>query len=122
MEVYRLRVMECKECGKTHRELPEWIVPYKRMDVELLSVISEVAEERCLGETEAGTWRRVKAWVAWFLAYALNVLKSVQVTLGRGFPTIPSGDSLHRKLAYFVRLVVNSGQWAQHRSDVKRGT
>ena len=27
---YHLRVMECRCCGKTHRELPEGIIPYKR--------------------------------------------------------------------------------------------
>ena len=120
-DVYRLRVMECKSCGKTHRELPEGIVPYKRMDAERLSDITEAAEEKDLGDAETSTWKRVKEWVLWFLEYALKVLKSLQTLLGAEFPTVSSDDCLSRRLKYFVRLVVNSGNWIQHRSAVQAG-
>ena len=121
IDVYRLRVMECKTCGKTHRELPEEIVPYKRMDTELLSNISEVSKEEDLGDIEVSTWKRVREWVLWFLAYALDVLRSLQTLLGKVFQTISSGECLSRRLAYFVRLVANSGNWIQHRSEMKSG-
>lgn len=120
-EVYRLRVMKCKECGKTHRELPAGIVPYKRMDAQLLCAISEVSKEGNLEETEVSTWKRVKDWVTWFFAYAQAVLQSVEVSLGQTIPTSPCDDPLSRKLTYYVRLVVNSGQWIQHRSAMRHG-
>ena len=118
-EIYRLRVMECRACGKTHRELPEGIVPYKRMDAELLGVI---AEDPGVGELEApsiSTWDRVKTWIIWFLAYAKHVLEGQQISLGKTFATIPPGHSFGRRLAYYVRLVANSGQWIQHRSVMR---
>ena len=121
IDVYRLRVMECKSCGKTHRELPAGIVPYKRMDAQQISNISEIQEEKDLEDTEVNTWMRVKEWVMWFLAYALNVLKSLQTILGNEFPTVSSGDCPCRQLVYFVRLVANSGNWPQHRSVMQAG-
>ena len=91
------------------------------MDAQLLCAISEVSEEGELEETEVSTWKRVKDWIAWFFAYAQAVLQSVEVSLGQKIPTTPSVDSLSRKLAYYVRLVVNSGQWVQHRSAMTHG-
>lgn len=116
LEIYRLRVMECSTCGKTHRELPEGIVPYKRMDAELLGII---AEDPGTGELDApniSTWNRVKAWIIWFLSYAKHILEGQRISLGKTFATIHSGDPLSRQLVYYVRLVANSGQWIQHRS------
>ena len=119
-ETYRLRVMECKKCGKTHRELPGWIVPYKRLDVEMLG---SIAEDTGKGETEypdISTWERIKEWVNWFLSYALQILDGLRVSLGKTLSTIPVGASLSRQLAYYVRLVANSGNWIQHRSVMHR--
>ena len=114
--------MECKKCGKTHRELPEGIVPYKRMDAERLSSITEATKEEDLGDVEASTGKRVREWVLWFLKYALDVLRSLQMLLGEEFPAIPTGECFSRRLAYFVRLVTNSGNWIQHRSAMKSGS
>ena len=64
--MYRLRVMECKSCGKTHRELPEGIALCKRMDAEQLINFSKVEEEDGLEgtedmeNTEGSTWKRVR--------------------------------------------------------------
>lgn len=114
-KTYRLRVMKCTACGKTHRELPQGVVPYKRMDAEYLCDIAEAPRSEQVNVAEASTWSRVHAWMKWFLEYVANILKSMQ----EQFPalvTIPSGESAGRRLAYFVRLVVNSGNWLQHRS------
>ncbi len=111
----RLRVMECGNCGKTHRELPSFIVPYKRMDADILSEVAEANREEHLEKAESSAWRRVKAWIIWFLQYAGNVLEGLRIAMP-DFPTIPDGEALNRRLAYAVRLVANSGNWVQHRS------
>lgn len=111
----RLRVMECRVCGKTHRELPEGIVPYKRLSLDSLCEIAEAPEDRYCCETS--TWLRVKAWVKWFLWYAENILQGLHVS-GPAFAAIRPGGTLRRQLTHFVRLVVNSGNWLQHRSAV----
>ena len=107
--------MECSDCGKTHRELPEEFVPYKRMDAELLCVIAEATRSEQVNVAEASTWSRVHAWMKWFLAYVENILKAMAERYTT-FATIPSGATASRWLMYFVRLVVNSGNWIQHRS------
>ena len=111
----RLRVMECGNCGKTHRELPSFIVPYKRMDAEILSEVAEISEEEHLEKAESSTWRRVRAWITWFLQYASRVLEGLRIAMS-DFPTIPDGEPLNRRLAYAVRLMANSGNRVQHRS------
>lgn len=114
-QTFQLRVMECSACGKTHRELPEEFVPYKRMDAELLCVIAEAPRSEQINVAEASTWSRVHVWVKWFLAYAGNILKAMLERYA-SFATIPSGETASRRLVYSVRLVVNSGNWIQHRS------
>ena len=115
VEILRLRVMYCHSCGKTHRELPEIIVPYKRNSVNLLCEIAEAPEDSYPCETS--TWLRTKAWIAWFLWYARNVWRGMCVS-NPSLVTIEVGGSLRRQLMHFVRLVVNSGNWVQHRSAV----
>ena len=116
-QVYRLRVMECRECGRTHRELPDFAVPYKRMDVEMLSEVAEDEGHGRMAKSESSTRHRVRTWVLWFLRYARNVQSGLCISMP-DLPTIPDGGPLRRRLAYFVRLVVNSGNWVQHRSAV----
>lgn len=112
-----LRVMECRHCGKTHRELPEGLVPYKRHDLNSLCEIAEATETQHTCETS--TWLRIRFWLAWFLWYAQNVLDGL-ITAGQMSATFIPGHSLRRRTASFVRLVVNSGNWEQHRSAMTR--
>ena len=112
-----LRVMECRHCGKTHRELPEGLVPYKRHDLNSLCEIAEATETQHTCETS--TWLRIRFWLAWFLWYAQNVLDGL-ITAGQMSATFSPGHSLRRRTASFVRLVVNSGNWEQHRSAMTR--
>ena len=112
-----LRVMECRHCGKTHRELPEGLVPYKRHDLNSLCEIAEATETQHTCETS--TWLRIRFWLAWFLWYAQNVLDGL-ITAGQMSATFSPGHSLRRRTASFVRLVVTSGNWEQHRSAMTR--
>ncbi len=74
-KVYRLRVMECVRCGKTHRELPSGFIPYKRMDAQFISEIAEASPAEHMMLAESSTWQRIKMWVAWFLQYAQELLR-----------------------------------------------
>jgi len=110
-QLLRLRVLECEHCGRTHRELPSGIVPYKRHSAEAICQVAEYPDQ-CL--EEPSVCRRIQAWLTWFLCYAQNIAASLAV---KGFSVSePSGDSRCRQLEYFVRLVVNAGYWEQHRS------
>ena len=114
--IFRLRVMECRSCGRTHRELPAQMVPYKRTDVNGIANIADVAPSEHLTVCETSTWKRVVSWVRWFLWYAQKIQEGL-FSLATDF----SGQTLAEQLAYNVRLVVNSGNWIQHRSAQNPG-
>lgn len=114
---YHLRVMECRCCGKTHRELPEGIIPYKRHGLNSLCEIAEATETQHTCETS--TWLRIRFWLAWFLWYAQNIMEGL-IAAGQIPVTFHPGHSLRRRTASFVRLVANSGNWEQHRSAMTR--
>ena len=108
--VYRLRVMECTNCHRTHRELPDFIVPYKRYGTEAIIDIVELPTDQCVCETS--TQEQLKLWIAWFFLYAQNVFESQKLILG--VLTKPDSNSKIELLKYYVRLVVNSNFWSQH--------
>lgn len=105
--------MQCRECRKTHRELPDFIIPYKRTELDEYCEIAEADAENYPCETS--TWLRLKAWLAWFIAYAQNVELGLACA-GLLKTTMDSVCSLADRTAYFVRLVVNSGNWIHNRS------
>ncbi len=137
----RLRVMECCKCGKTHRELPKGIAPYSRYSVEMINVIlSQWSEDEHIQEEssdtdidiesyipkdkeeksrdrsicESSTYKRFQKWVCWFIAYAESILYAN--------PYKNISYSPAQKLRFYIREVVNSGQWKkQHRSDFSSG-
>ena len=40
----RLRVMECKKCGHTHRELIKGIAPHRRYSIDLICAICKASD------------------------------------------------------------------------------
>ncbi len=113
-KVYRLRVMECVHCGKTHRELPCGFIPYKRMDTKFISEIAEASSAEHKMLAESSTWRRIRIWVAWFLRYARKLLQKMKVTVPYSLIKQTTED-LSNQLVYLTMLTVNSGNWIQHR-------
>ena len=111
-EIWCLRVMQCRQCRKTHRELPDWIIPYKRCSAEMYAEIAEDNEKVCCDGT---TIAIVRLWVEWFLIYARHIVEAMKI-LYPGFSPIPDNKPLAERLMYFVRLVVNSGNWVHNRS------
>lgn len=109
----RLRVMKCRSCRKTHREIPNDIIPYKRTGLTDFCEIAEAGPEDYPCDTS--TWQRMKQWLSWFLAYARSVEQSL-VSSGLLTATRTADDSLSSRTAYFVRLVANSGNWVHNRS------
>ncbi len=113
-KLYRLRVMECVHCGKTHRELPGGFIPYKRMDAQFISEIAEASTAEHMTLAESSTWRRAKMWVAWFLQYARELLCRMEAA-APCFLTKQITGGLTSQLIYLTILTVNSGNWIQHR-------
>ena len=114
-EVYRLRVMECCSCAKTHRELPDEIVPYKRHSVDMIESISMAEPGNHETITDHSTWRRITLWVIWFRQYAQNILEGLKILAASSRTEFP-GELSCSSLANSVRIVANSGNWVQHRT------
>ena len=110
--------MQCRQCRKTHRELPDWIIPYKRCSAEMYAKIAVCDEE---GDQKVSysdsTITIVQLWVEWFLNYARHIAESMKI-LYLGFSPIPDNKSLVERLTYFVSLAVNSRNWIYNRSAV----
>lgn len=113
-KVFRLRVMECVHCRKTHRELPSGFIPYKRMDVQLISEIAEASSADHMMWAESSTWQRIKMWAAWFLQYAQELLRKKEADVSC-LLIKQTTDGLTSQLVYLTILTVNSGNWVQHR-------
>ena len=107
----RLRVLECENCGRTHREIPDMLVPYKRYSAQAICAMKETPEA-CVAEPNVR--QRILLWLTWLFCYARHIAEGL--TLVGLKAAEPSGDSLIARLKHFVRLVVNSGFWPQHRS------
>ncbi len=112
-KVYRLRVMECVHCRKTHRELPSGFIPYKRMDAQFISEIAEASPAEHMMLAESSTWQRIKMWVAWFLQYAQELQREMRAVAPCLLIKQTAGD-LTSQLVYLTILTVNSGKWIQH--------
>ena len=71
----RLRVMRCGSCGKTHRELPPFLVPFKRYSMEAICDIacSEPGKQVC----PASTRMHLLKWLTAILSY---VQKHIHLT------------------------------------------
>lgn len=127
--ILRLRVMECRRCGATHREMPEGLVPYKHYSAEMLCAIfsgylpesqeetssidtlispvkGEYAGDACI--CDMSVRQRIIKWLSWFFAFAQSITEETS------FDRIFSSDSVCSKLKSDVRIIVNNGKWRQH--------
>jgi hypothetical protein len=102
-----IRRLRCKGCGRTHSELPDIVMPYKRHCAETYEkVIGGDTGDVCCEES---TTRRILAWWAACLLYFESVLASLREKYG----VVLSGKSAPREI---VRAVVNSHLWVSTRS------
>ena len=111
-KLFQLRVRKCRNCKRTHRELPKPLVPYKRYDGEAITDIRDHPETApCSDRTILLTLR----WLEWFIPYANHIRESLQLILSVPLSKTP-GKTGPDELALLVRLVANSGNWLHNRS------
>lgn len=116
--IYRLRVMICTTCGKTHRELPQWMIPYKRMDAALYCKIAQTPRERHLEVADTNTWTRVQKWIWWFLL-ELQAVRQAKISSHDWVEKTVEDLSCQEWMGE-IRRLVNSGKWVQHRYERRR--
>ena len=110
---YRLRVLQCRNCRKTHRELPFPLVPYKRYDGEAITYIENTPSDApcCIRSVTL-----ILGWLDWFISYANHVSESLSLMLSVPLPKT-SGIVQLSDFMSLVRIVVNSGNWSHNRTE-----
>ena len=110
---YLLRVLQCRDCHRTHRELPAPLVPYKRYDGEAITYIeSNPSDAPC----NTRTVDLILRWLAWFISYAKHICESQSLILSIPLPKA-SGETRLSEFMSLVRIVVNSGNWLHNRTE-----
>lgn len=110
-KVFVLRVLACRICERTHRELPDFIIAYKRYSCDS---ICEIVENEDSYPCESSTRERMVNWLKGLVHYALFVVGD------RAFftPDQMRADKLNRYLSTLASRVVNGGRQTQHRIAV----
>ena len=108
---YSLKVLYCPECCRSHRELTDCMIPYKRHSAETYAKIYDSPPNKLDCDADDKTIRAIRAWVARFLAFAAIVQSVIQEHYPLPFPSKSYGTGLS-KLKYYVRLVVNTNYWS----------
>ena len=93
---------KCKSCGTIHHELPDFIVPYKRLSLEIVEGSIKQPEKPTLIDED--TVKRLLAWWAMMAAYILRVAPSIKEKYEA---TITPG----KNLAEIVRALAHSHLW-----------
>ena len=110
-EIFTFRVLECRLCKKTHREIPAWLIPYKRMSVEQYCFfLSEAEEDKAAGRA----WCTPEAYRAMKMKNGFEKLKNDMIVNG----IISSADlqqnlSLREETEMIIHYAVNNLSWKQ---------
>lgn len=74
-KVFKIRRLKCSKCGKIHRELPDFLIPYKHYDCEIIKGVidgyitsSTIGYEDYPSEVTMRRWTRkihVALWKEW---------------------------------------------------------
>ena len=97
-EELSLRVLYCPKCHRYHRELPDYVIPYKHLCAKIFAEAYDATKNYCVDDHTAAGLRRCP-------------------TLVTNYDTFSTLD----KLRYFVRVVVNVGEWKSTSSRILSG-
>lgn len=106
-EELALRVLYCVECRRYHRELPDFVVPYKHLCADIIASIYDALNNYCVDDHSA---IRICRWVKAFFKFGAATVRRLKLehpTLVTNYDAFSTLD----KLKYFVRVVVNLGEW-----------
>ena len=111
-KVFSLRVSYCQKCCRSHRELPDSIIPYKRHSVEDYAQVYDTQRgKHGCGCVDEKTARTIKAWVTGFIAFAAIICQNV-IT---GFPKMLNKSDQEitvQMIKFYVKIVVNNNFWS----------
>ncbi|KIY21055.1 hypothetical protein UB32_15830 [Mesobacillus subterraneus] len=129
-KTYNIRILQCTNCGTTHHELPDLLIPYKRYEAECIEDVLTNPSTHIVPADDS-TLSRWHRWFHQFVDYWIGCLNSIMVRTSQ--ENIPlditskcSGNALQRIghlagdangwLTRTVRPIVNINLWIHIRS------
>ena len=103
-----IRVLRCLKCGHFHRELPDFLAPFKHLSLELIAQIYDGTVGN--PAVDDSTIIRLRYWVDWLLRYGAAILKQLE-TKHPTFETKYNADSTFDTLKYVVMITVNAHEY-----------
>ena len=127
-KIYIIRRLGCTCCGRTHSELPDFIIPYKRHLSSTIETVITGDEQQTVIADETTRWR----WRDWFISlatYFAGCLHSIAIRYNQETVKEPSDlseSALLRILGYvgnapgwldrMTKPLVNTNLWLHTRS------
>jgi len=115
-EIYRLRRLSCRVCGKLHTELPDFILPFKHYDAQTIqATLEESPDNSCAAdESTMARWRRSFARAQEAIA---ALLVSYYMRLTENSASLFDAENIMARikagqkhwLSFVMRLLINSG-------------
>jgi hypothetical protein len=114
--LYRIRRLKCVVCGHIHRELPDFVLPFKNYDSQTVQETLDSAPDDCCNADDSTMkrWKRSfelskNALLVLLVSYYMNLTKSMPSLLS--FKDILSKIRTEQKswLSFVHRLLINSG-------------
>lgn len=103
-----IRVLHCASCGHFHRELPDFIAPFKHLSLELITKIYDGTAENMA--VDGSTIIRLRYWVDWLLKYGAAILKRLKAEHST-LVTKYNADLTFDTLRYFVMITINANEY-----------
>ncbi|MEQ6390393.1 DUF6431 domain-containing protein [Bacillaceae bacterium S4-13-58] len=128
-KIYNFRRLSCTNCGRIHHEIPDFLMPYKRYEMECIEVIiSDVPQNDVPADNS--TLFRWKNWFIELVDYWIGCLHSISFRNNKGVPmeltSVAPLSALQRLgrlvgnaprwMVRFVRPIVNDNLWVHTRS------
>jgi hypothetical protein len=114
--LYRIRRLKCLACGHVHRELPDFVLPFKNYDSQTVQETLDSSPDNCCNADDSTMRRWQSSWelsknalIALLMSYYLSLTKSTVSLLG--FENILAKIRAEQKnwLSFVLRLLTNSG-------------
>lgn len=102
-----VRVLFCALCHRYHRELPDFVTPFKHLCTEAIAAIHDAIGDYCVDDHSAA---RIRRWVERLLKFGSATVRRLKLE----YPMLVTNydvNSTFDTLRYFVRAVANADEW-----------
>ena len=98
---YNLSVLECPSCHRTHRVLPDYMIPYRQYCVEDVCTMQEEPMDHLC--TEPSTVYRIRKWLALFFLFVRDMRAFLEMPAARELSGYPLAEQLREAVLFTVR-------------------